>query len=110
MLPVRVLPEARRELLEATHWYKEEDGLSLARAFGADYREQLTRARKLPQSGHAIGPMPADIGLELRSFLLARFPYKLVIAVAADEIVVLAVAHQRRRPFYWAPRVDEIEP
>lgn len=108
MLPFRVLPEARRELLEAAHWYKEEDGIALARAFGAAYREQLLRARKLPQSGHAI-PMPADVLFDLRSFLLARFPYKLVIA-AGDEIVVLAIAHQRRRPFYWAPRIEKVEP
>lgn len=48
MLPYRVLREARRELLEAAHWYKQEDGLSLAREFGAAYRAQLARARALP--------------------------------------------------------------
>jgi hypothetical protein len=38
MLSVRVLHEARRELLQAARWYKREDGLPLARDFGAMYR------------------------------------------------------------------------
>ena len=110
MLPFRVLQEARRELLEAAHWYKDEDGLALAQAFGAAYREQLSRARKLPQSGAPVGPMPADIALDVRSFLFKRFPYKLVYAAAPDGIIVVAVAHQRRRPFYWITRLDNVDP
>lgn len=77
---------------------------------GAAYREQLSRARKTPRSGHSFGPMPVDVRLDVRGFLLVRFSYKLVVAAAHDEIIVVAVAHQRRRPFYWAARLDHIEP
>lgn len=109
MPPFRVLGDARRELLEAAHWYKEEGGLALARAFGAAYRTQLVRARTLPLSGHSIGPMPREVTLDLRSFLLANFPYRVVVAAQPSEIIVVAVAHQRRRPFYWADRLDDTE-
>lgn len=110
MLPFRLLHEARRELLEAAHWYKHEDGLPLARAFGAAYREQVLRARRLPHSGHPVGPLSADIDVEVRSFILARFPYTVFVATLPAEIVIVAVAHQRRRPFYWAGRLAKVTP
>ena len=35
---------------------------------------------------------------------IAKFPYSLVYSVRPDEIRILAVAHQKRRPFYWRGR------
>ena len=35
---------------------------------------------------------------------LVKFPYSLVYSVRPDEIRLLAVAHQKRRPFYWRGR------
>ncbi len=34
--------------------------------------------------------------------LLHKFPYKLLYALEHDHIVVIAVAHQHRKPDYWA--------
>jgi hypothetical protein len=36
--------------------------------------------------------------------LLAKFSFDLVYIVEADSIVVLALAHHRRRPGYWRAR------
>jgi hypothetical protein len=42
-------------------------------------------------------------------FLLPRFPYGVVYLAAADtSIVVVAVAHARRRPRYWLTRILRI--
>jgi plasmid stabilization system protein ParE len=35
---------------------------------------------------------------------IAKFPYSLIYSVRPDEIRVLAVAHRKRRPFYWRGR------
>ena len=35
---------------------------------------------------------------------LVRFPYSLIYSVSPEEIRLLAVAHQKRRPFYWRGR------
>jgi len=35
---------------------------------------------------------------------MKHFPYSLVYIVSKDEIRILAVAHQSRRPDYWAGR------
>ena len=39
-----------------------------------------------------------------RRILLARFPFDLVYIIEAESIVILALAHQRRRPGYWKGR------
>jgi len=36
--------------------------------------------------------------------MIKRFPYSLIHTIADDEIRVLAVAHQSRRPGYWRQR------
>ena len=110
MLPFRVLRQARRELLEAALWYKREQDLELAREFGASYRAQLTRARKLPQSGQLVLGLPRDLDLEVRKFFLERFPYTLVVACTTDELIVVAVAHKQRRPRYWSRRLAKVSP
>jgi plasmid stabilization system protein ParE len=108
MLPFRVLREARRELLDAARWYKLNDGLDVARDFGAEYRVQVTRARQLPRSGHPVAEMPPDLDFEVRRYLLQRFPYAVLIAYLPKEVVVVAVAHQRRRPGYWLRRLSKV--
>jgi plasmid stabilization system protein ParE len=40
----------------------------------------------------------------VRKKRIAKFPYSLVYSVRPDEIRVLAVAHHKRRPFYWRSR------
>ncbi len=36
-----------------------------------------------------------------RWFALRRFPYKLVYLAKVDEIILVAIAHERRKPNYW---------
>ena len=42
---------------------------------------------------------------EIRKRLIHRFPYAVLYRVDSDEIVVVAVMHQRRRPDYWLGRI-----
>jgi plasmid stabilization system protein ParE len=39
-----------------------------------------------------------------RRLVLQRFPYNVFYRVGAEAIVIVAVAHQKRRPAYWAAR------
>jgi toxin ParE1/3/4 len=43
---------------------------------------------------------------DVRRHLLKRFPYTIVAAQIANEFVVIAIAHTRRRPFYWLDRLN----
>jgi len=37
----------------------------------------------------------------VRRCLLHRFPYSIFYAIDDETIVILSVAHQRRKPYYW---------
>jgi toxin ParE1/3/4 len=39
-----------------------------------------------------------------RKKVLLRFSYNLIYRIKRNEIRILAVAHQRRRPYYWLGR------
>ncbi|MDD9945797.1 MAG: hypothetical protein OXU20_32435 [Myxococcales bacterium] len=45
---------------------------------------------------------------EIRRAKLERFPYYLFFTVRDEEIVILAVAHKRRRPGYLSERLDDV--
>jgi plasmid stabilization system protein ParE len=50
-----------------------------------------------------LGPV---IGLRVRSIQIARFPYTIVYEIIDNEIVIVAVAHQSRKPGYWRERLS----
>ena len=41
---------------------------------------------------------------DIRRKVLRRFPYSILYSIKSDRIRILAVANQRRRPFYWRGR------
>jgi len=42
---------------------------------------------------------------DTRRFLLRRFPYSVIYRVEPSRIVIVAIAHGRRRPGYWKERL-----
>jgi hypothetical protein len=48
---------------------------------------------------------PRIDGSKLRKAGLRRFPFHVIYRIEPMQIVILAIAHQRRRPAYWAGRV-----
>jgi hypothetical protein len=41
---------------------------------------------------------------DVRCKVLRRFPYSIMFSIKPDRIRILAVANQKRRPFYWRSR------
>lgn len=97
-LPVYVEPEAQAELREAARWYEaRRDGLGVELILEVDRTYQNVAAR--PQS-YPLVPGAADV----RRALVDRFPYAVVYMVQRSLVIVIAVAHGKRRPLYWAGR------
>jgi plasmid stabilization system protein ParE len=48
---------------------------------------------------------PPSIGGGFRRILLRRFPFGLIYRIEDGEIVIVAVAHNSRRPRYWRDRL-----
>lgn len=40
----------------------------------------------------------------VRHKVLRRFPYSIMYSIRPDRLRILAIANQRRRPFYWRSR------
>ena len=98
MIGYRYLLPAEEELIEAGQFYESE-----AAGLGTEFLDEVQRAidvlREYPQSGRPIGR-------NVRRALLIRFPFSLIYADEPDVILVIAVAHQRRRPGYWRRRIS----
>lgn len=80
-------------------WYRDV-GAELAERFVRNLEERLTLAIRVPGAGR-LEPSAPD-HFELRWYSLRDFPYALLIGTAAEERVVVAVAHEHRKPGYWA--------
>ena len=89
-------PQAERELLDARDWY-EEQRPGLGDTFAAEIDRALARIVQTPLA------YPRVQG-ETRRALVRRFPYAIYFHAIADEIVILAVVHGRRRPEHWHSR------
>jgi plasmid stabilization system protein ParE len=92
----RYLPLAREELNDAAAFY-EASVPGLGDAFLDDVERAIMTIRESPEIG-------ASMGRGFRKAILRRFPFILVYAPRNDETVIVAVAHQRRRPGYWRGR------
>jgi toxin ParE1/3/4 len=54
-----------------------------------------------------IGVNPEAAGVvsgAVRRKVMKRFPYNVIYSLAGDTIRILAIASQKRRPFYWRNR------
>lgn len=100
-LPVRFSSEAVAELEAAATWY-EEQLPGLGGAFIAAIDSTVSRVVDWPRSGAPVPSISSD--LDVRRVPVARFPYNLPYIVMDEVVVVLAVAHDRRRPGYWKQR------
>lgn len=102
MKPIRLDTEAADELSAAYGWY-EAQAHGLGDALIAAVDEQLSRIQLMPRRFGLAQEVARQ--LKVRRGLLRQFPFSIVFVELPDEIRVLAVAHQGRRPGYWRKRV-----
>ena len=96
MSRARFIAAARIELLAEVIYYNEAKP-GLGQRFTASVEEATARALAFPLAG---SPSRADT----RRVILKGFPFSLVYRPEPAGIVVFAVAHHARRPYYWRSR------
>jgi len=96
LIPYSFHPEADAELEAATLFY-ESRMPGLGRRFAAEVERTISLVRNFPDAG-------SPAGVSRRRVLVARYPYAIVYRHDPGSIVIIAVAHQRRRPGYWRKR------
>ena len=93
---VRFQRLARREMYRAAAWYERE-----APGTGEDLLLEIASTLRSIAAHPNLG-RPFDS--EVRAFGVRRYPYRIVYYPTPDAILVIAVAHNKRRPGYWMRR------
>jgi toxin ParE1/3/4 len=88
--------DAAEELRAEVSWLDEQSS-GLGGRLLDDVAMALRTIEEFPQLG-------AHRSHGCRRFLLVNFPFDLVYSLSDDRILVLALAHHRRRPGYWKER------
>jgi plasmid stabilization system protein ParE len=89
---------ASREYLKARRWYAARAGEQIAAGFADEVDRAVVRIAESPTTGTLFRT-------RYRWVRLRRFPYLVYYReVTTDTLVVLAVAHKRRRLGYWIRR------
>jgi len=93
----RFIAAARLEFLAEVIYYSVAEA-GLGARFSVAVEETASRALAFPQSG---SPSPSNT----RRLLVMGFPFSLIYRPESEGIVIFAVAHHARRPYYWQSRV-----
>lgn len=99
MKPVTFHPQADAEVAEAAAYYEAQSpglGLSLL----DEIQRAVVQIAEYPEACQLTGH-------RTRRKPLWRFPYSLIYAIYPDRIRIVALTHQRRRPYYWRKRVRD---
>jgi plasmid stabilization system protein ParE len=94
---VSLHPDAEQDLLEAAAFYEREGSRALAARFIAEFKRVGTLLAAQPDIG-----TPRSQGR--RGLAMNVFPYTVIYRVAEDELKILVVKHDRRRPGYGGSR------
>jgi len=97
-MQARFLQPARAEVEEAVAYFDEQRP-GLGDRFEQDLRETVAFITDRPLSGKQLTS-------NVRQFRLRTFRYNVIYAVDSQELIIVAVAHHRRRPGYWLGRLS----
>lgn len=92
-------PAAESEFLDSVGYYESEvPGLS--RLLLDEFETLIELVCEQP------GAWRVEVEPDIRMVPLRRFPLSLIYRERAGVVLILAVAHQRRRPQYWRNRFE----
>jgi plasmid stabilization system protein ParE len=89
-------PGASEDYAAAYSWYHDR-GATLA----ANFETEVDRGVRLISQSPLRWP---KFDNQRRRFIVRKFPYSIIYELHGEEVVVLAVAHGKRRPRYWQER------
>jgi toxin ParE1/3/4 len=95
---LRVDPAALDELLQAEEYTLTEFGESVANAFRLAVASALEEITEFPKRYAAVRK-------QVRSKVLRPYPFSIIYEEINDMVRVYAIAHSKRKPFYWRSRL-----
>ena len=86
------------ELDDAFDWY-ENQKQSLGLEFLDEFDSAVQRIVNYPE-------LHLQIDEDIHRCLFKRFPYSVIYGIDVENIVIIAIAHQHRKPNYWQNRLN----
>ena len=101
-LALRFHPKAESELEAAVDWYDDQQ-----HGLGDDFLELVEEAVELIFEWPRVAPVFSGWDREpvVRTQAVARFPNRVLYYLTDHELMLVAFAHNRRKPSYWKDRV-----
>jgi toxin ParE1/3/4 len=96
-MKVTLHPSAEQDLQEAATFYEKEGSALVAARFIAEFKRLTTLLIEHPEIGS-----PRSNGR--RGFSMSVFPYTVIYRASADNIHILVVKHDNRRPGFGGKR------
>lgn len=93
---VRLHPGAENELRAAYIWYLERSEI-----VAAAFQLEVDHAVQAVSEGSNRWP---KVTASERRYVFPRFPFSLIYRIRPQFVEIIAVAHQKRKPDYWAAR------
>lgn len=90
---LRFAEAARDELDDACAWYEQQQS-GLGARFRSEVRDAALRIAREP----LLFPLELE---DVRRYVMGRFPYTLRYVLRGEEVWIVTVSHQHRRPDYW---------
>jgi plasmid stabilization system protein ParE len=92
-----ILASAQTEFKEAFDFYESRQP-GLGNELTLDFESAVQEILRNPTMGRRLTR-------DVRRWPLHQFPYALIYQIRQDSILIVAVAHFRRRPGYWRSRL-----
>ena len=94
------LEPAQIELEEEVKYYNEQQA-GLGYDFAREVADTIARILRYPEAW-------TKLSKRTRRCRTKRFPYGVVYQIRGEKILVVAVAHLKRKPLYWRDRVKSM--
>lgn len=94
---IKYLELAKLEFHDAISYYEKEQS-GLGKRFEDNIKASISRIKVSPK----LYPV---LKYEVRKCTLHKFPFNVLYALKEEHIVVIAIAHQHRKPDYWVERI-----
>lgn len=87
---------AEEELNDAIDFYE-----SKSPGLGSLFLQEVERASAMIEQFPESSPLMLKM---IRKRTIRRFPYSIMFSVVGNTIILLSIAHQKRRPLFWRHR------
>lgn len=97
-MKLELLELAQLEIEDSKDYYNLQQS-KLGDSFKKDIQSSIDKIFDLPNLYPEVAP-------DIRRCLLHRFPFSVIYSITNETVIILAIAHQARKPFYWIDRVQ----